>query len=232
MSEALRRPVVAKQLWWIIHKDLLCEYRGRRVWPAMVVLGVVVVLILAIQMGLLPDQKQQICGGMLWLAIFFAAVLALDRSFAAEHDDGCWNALQLYGATPTTVYLAKVLVNGIWITAIEALLIPLFIVLADVPLLRHPVELLLVVFLGNVGLAAAGTLLGAMTAGLRKGGNLTAMVVLPITFPQLMAAAEATRLLTADVIDAACWRWLQLLGLFALMFLVAGAALVDFVVEE
>ena len=223
---------MTKELCWIIHKDLLCEYRGRRVWPAMVVLGAVVVLILAIQMGLLPEQKQQICGGMLWLAIFFAAVLTLDRSFAAEHDDGCWHAMQLYGVTPTTVYLAKVLVNVVWITAIEALLIPLFIVLADVPLLRHPAELSIVVLLGNIGLAAAGTLLGAITAGLRKGGNLTAMVVLPVTFPQLMAAAEATRLLTAESVDATCWRWVQLLALFAVVFLVAGAALVDFVVEE
>ena len=48
----------------------------------MLLLGVVVALIFSIQMDLLPDQKQRIVGGLLWLAVFFAGATVFDRSFA------------------------------------------------------------------------------------------------------------------------------------------------------
>jgi heme exporter protein B len=81
---------VAAKLWWIIHKDLVSECRARRVWPAMLMFGMVVALVFSFQMDLLPDQKRRIVGGLLWLAIFFAGMLAVDRSFASEREEGCW----------------------------------------------------------------------------------------------------------------------------------------------
>lgn len=223
---------MAAKLWWIIHKDLVSECRTLRAWPAMLLLGIVVALVFAVQMDLLPDEKLRIVGGLLWLAIFFAGMLAVDRSFASEHEEGCWEGLLLYPVPPAAVYLAKLAGNVVALAALECVLIPLFVVLSDVPLLAHPWAILLVAVLGNLGIAAVGTLLSAVAAGTRRGGHLSVLLVLPAAVPVVFAAAEATRLATENDFGAPWWRWIQLLAAFAVIFITAGTVLFDFVVEE
>ncbi len=220
------------KLWWIIHKDLISECRARRVWPAMLLLGIVVALVFSIQMDLLPDQKRRMVGSLLWLAIFFAGMLAIDRSFAAEREEGCWEGLLLYPISPTAVYLAKLAVNVVALGAVQCVLIPLFAVLSDVPLLARPGPMLAVALLGNLGIAAVGTLLSAMASGIRQNGSLLVLLVLPTVIPVVLAAAEATRLIAENDLGAAWWRWVQLLGAFALIFVIAGSILIDFAVED
>jgi heme exporter protein B len=198
----------------------------------MLLYGIVVALVFSLQMDLLPDQRQRIVGGLLWLAIFFAGMLAIDRSLAAERDDGCWEGLMLYPIAPTAVYLAKLAVNVAALAVLEAILIPTFVVLADVPLGGHPWALLLVALLGNLGLAAIGTLLSALANAVRSSGSLLALLVLPLAIPVLLAAAEATRLLAEDDLGPACWRWIQLLAACAVIFITAGIVLFDVATEE
>ncbi len=223
--------MVAK-FWWMIHKDLVSECRARLVWPAMLLLGSVVALVFGIQMDLLPDQKQRMVGSLLWLAIFFAGMLAIDRSFACERENGCWEGLRLYPTSPSVVYAAKLAVNAIALAALQCVLIPLFVVLSDVPLFNHPGKLLLVALLGNLGIASIGTLLSALATSIRQNGNLLVLLVLPMVIPVVLAAAEATRLIAENDLGAQWWRWVQLLGAFAIVFITAGTVLFEFVVEE
>ena len=220
------------KLWWLIHKDLVSECRARLVWPAMLLFGVVVALVFSLQMDLLPDQKNRMVGSLLWLATFFAGMLAIDRSFAGEREEGCWTGLLLYPVTPTTIYLAKLTVNVVALAALQAVLIPLFVILADVPLLVRPGAMLLIALLGNLGISAVGTLLSSMAVGVRQGGSLLVLLVLPLIIPVVLAAAEATWLMTEGQLGAEWWRWVQLLFGFAVIFITAGAVLFDFVTEE
>ncbi|MHC4178933.1 MAG: heme exporter protein CcmB [Planctomycetota bacterium] len=223
---------MAAKLWWIIHKDLISECRARQVWPAMLLLGTVAALVFTVQMDLLPTEKRRLVGGLLWLSIFFAGMLAIDRSFASEREDGCWEGLLLYPISPTAVYLAKLAVNVVALAALQCVMIPLFEVLSDVPLLAHPGAILLVALLGNLGIAAVGTLLSALAAAIRPSGNLLVVLVLPMVIPVVLAAAEATRLAAEGNLGAAWWGWVRLLGAFAIIFVVAGAVLFDFAIED
>ncbi len=223
--------MIAK-FWWIVHKDLVCECRAWRVWPAMLLFGIVVALVFSIQMDLPPDQKLRTVGGLLWLAIFFAGILAIDRSFASEREQGCWEALLLYPVSPTYVYLAKLVVNVIALGALQCVLIPLFIAFSDVPLLARPGPMVLVAVLGNLGIASIGTLLSALTTSLRHAGNLTVLLVLPMIIPVVLAAAEATRLIASGNLGPEWWRCIELLGAFAIVFITAGIVLFDFAVED
>jgi heme exporter protein B len=153
---------MTRKLYYLVAKDLLGECRGLRTWPAMLLLGVVVAMMFAMQMDLPPERQRQVAGSLLWLTIFFAGSLALDRSFAAERDDGCWEGLFCYPVSPPAVYLAKLFVNVVALAALECVLIPLFALLTDVPLLAHPVPIIAIALLGNLGLAAVGTLLSAV----------------------------------------------------------------------
>ena len=125
-------------------------------------------MVFSVQMDLPAEHKRQMAASLLWVAIFFAAALSLDRSFASERDDGCWRALLLYPISPSVVYLAKLAVNIVWLAALQCVLIPLFVILTDVPLLSHPWEMCLVALLGNAGIAASGTLLSALATRVNR----------------------------------------------------------------
>ncbi len=220
------------KLWWIVHKDLLSECRAGQVWPAMLLFGVVAALVFSIQMDLPHEQKRRVVGGLLWLATFFAGMVAVDRSFASECEEGGWEGLRVYPVAPAAIFLAKLLVNFAALTALQCVLIPLFVVFSDVSLLAHPWAMLLVTVLGNLGIAAVGTLLSAMTSSLRRSTSLLGLLALPMAVPVVLAAAETTRLSIEGSFGTQWWCWVQLLGLFALVFLAAGSFLFQFVIEE
>ncbi len=224
--------LVAAKLWWMIHKDLVSECRGRRILPETLLLGTMVAVVFGLQMNLPLDQKERIAGGLLWLAIFFGGATAMERSLAAEQENGCWRALLGYPVSPSTVYLAKLSVNVITLGALQCLLIPLFVVLCDVPLLARPAAMLLVALLGNLGISAVGTLLSSLARGRGKRGVLLTLLALPMALPVVLGSAEATRLLVEGDLSNAWLRWVQLLGAFSVVFVTSGVVLFEFVVEE
>ncbi len=181
-------------LWWLINKDLISEWRARRAWPAMLVLGALVAVFVSLQLDTLPHEKHRVVGGLLWLAIFFAGMIAVDRSFAAERENGCWEGLTTYPLSATAIFVAKLIVNSIALATVQAVIIPLFVILSDVPLLASPAALCLVAALGNIGIAAVGTLVSAVAARIGR-DNLLVILVLPLVIPVLVTAAEASRLL-------------------------------------
>jgi heme exporter protein B len=221
-----------RSLWWLICKDLVREFRSRLVWPAMLVLGIVIVLVLQLQWAGQSAEGHGMVGGLLWVAVFFAGTLAMDRSISSEREEGCWKALLLYPLSPTTIYLAKVAVNVIALACLECVLVPAFIVLADAPLLARPAALLAVVLPANLGIAAIGTLLSALTQGIRRNGHLLTLLLLPLALPIVLAAAESTRLTVAGDTGATWWRWVQLLGVAAAVFLTAGILMFEFAIED
>jgi heme exporter protein CcmB len=198
----------------------------------MSLLGLVMVFLLATQIILPLDQKAHLVGGLLWLSIYFAGTLALERSFAGERDSGCWQALKLYPVDPSVQFLAKMAVNVISLAILECVLIPAFIVLTDVPLLARPVPLLITVVLGTVCFASLGTILSALTAGLQFRGGLLALLLLPMMTPVILGSAEATRIVLAGASDPTYWQWVRLMAVFSLVFTTAGAVLFEFVMEE
>jgi heme exporter protein B len=216
---------------WLVHKDLLRELRAPRVWPAMLLLGVVLALIIEMQIDLPPDQKRTLVGGLFWLAVFFAGTVALDRSFSGERDEGCWQGLLLYPVAPGTIFLAKLTANFLALCALDAVLVPAFVVFSNIPLLARPGALLAILAVANLGFAAVGTLLSALTSGLAQRGSLLVLLLLPLVSPVVIGAGQATRSLLAG--DADDWsRWLQLLACFAVSFVTVGTLVFEFVIED
>ncbi len=221
-----------RKLVFLIAKDLLGEWRLPRVWPAMVLVGLVVAAALTLPLEVLPEQKRQLGPALLWVAILLAAMLAVERSFASEQQEGAWEGLRMYPLSMAAVYLAKLGANVLAVVALQALLVPLFAVLTGLPLGTHPVALMAVVVLGNVAIASLGTLLSALAMGLRQLPGAVALLLLPAGVPVVLAAAEGTRLAAEPTLAPMFWRWLQFLGVFAAVFVAAGIVLVDFAVEE
>jgi heme exporter protein B len=223
---------MASKLWWLIHKDLVVEYRTRQAWPAMLLLGIIVAVVFNLQMELLPEQRPAAAGALLWLATLFAGLVAIERTCAAEQQDGCWEGLVLYPLPPSMIYLAKLAVNFIALLALQCVLVPLFVVLADVPLLQNAWAMVLVAVLGSLGMAAVGTLVSAVTHGLRQRAAVLSLLALPLLLPLVLAAAKATQLVAEGDLGEQWWRWVQFLGAFAIIFTTLGIVLFGFLVEE
>jgi heme exporter protein B len=218
--------------WWLVLRELLVELRVRRAWAAMLVLGLVLVLLVEMQLDLPAAQKQRVVSILLWLDVFFAGILALDRSFTGECEEGCWRALLLYPVAPTLVFLAKVAVLVLALSLLECVLLPALVVFANVPLLDRPLAMALLALLANVGFASIAVVAGAASASLPHKGSLLTLLVLPLTTPVLLGVSEATRLLMLGEWNNLGWRWLQFLAAIAVLFTTLGTLVFEWVVEE
>lgn len=224
--------VSARAVAWIVHKDLRREWRARRTWPSMLLLGGILVVMLSLQLDLPTPLKRGVGGGMLWLAVFYAGTFALERAFSSEREEGCSLALRLYPLSANALFVAKLIVNFLAVTLLEVVLVPALVVLADVPLLDHPGPLVLIALAGNLGFAAVGTLLGALTSSMSHRSSLLALLLLPLLSPVILAAGEATRALLADEGWAGWGRPFQLLALFAFLFTTIGALVFEIAQED
>ena len=223
---------LARTWWWLVHKDLLREFHAPRVWPGMLLLGIVLAITIGLQVDLPLDLQGSLLGGLFWLAVCFAGTVALDRSFAGEREEGCWQGLLLYPVSPATIFAAKTTTNFLALCCLDCVLVPAFVVFSNVPLLSRPWPMLAVAVLANLGVAAVGTLVSALTNGLPQRGNLLVLLLLPLILPVVLGAAQATRILLAGGQEGEWWQWIQLLAVFATVFLTLGALVFEFVIED
>lgn len=150
------------------------------------------IVIVLVPLGIGPEQAllRKIAPGILWVAALLAALLSLDRIFALDHEDG---ALTLLATSPLpleSAALAKALAH--WITTGLPLTLAapaLGFLLNLAPAAYGP--LLLSLLLGTPALSIIGTFGAALTVGLRRGGLLLSLIVLPLYVPTLIFGAEA-----------------------------------------
>ncbi len=221
----------ARTWWWLVHKDLLRELRAPRAWPAMLLLALALAMVINVQIDLPQDQHRELAGGMFWLAAFFAGTVALDRSFWGEHEQASWQGLLLYPVGPGTVFLAKLTANIVALCALDVVLVPAFTLLSGVSLLVQPGAFLVTALLANLGFSAAGTLVSALTSGLAQRHGLLVLLLLPLVLPVVLGAVQGTRaMLVGDL--SSWWRWVQLLGCFAALFVALGTLVFEHIVED
>ncbi|GGF58200.1 heme exporter protein B [Paracoccus acridae] len=159
-------------------------------------LGVAFFLILCalVPFGVGPDTAalQPIAAGILWLGALLACLLSLDRIFALDHEDG---SLDLLATSPLPLEGAvavKALAH--WITTGLPLIVaaPLFGILLHLPPAAIP-ALLGSLLLGTPALSMLGAFGAAVTVGLRRGGLLLSLLVLPLYIPTLIFGTEMIR---------------------------------------
>ncbi|HNS02748.1 MAG TPA: heme exporter protein CcmB [Anaerolineae bacterium] len=214
----------------IVWKDVRAELRTKDILSSMLVFAGLSVLIFQFAFDLRADNVRLVLPGVLWIAITFAGVLGLNRSFILEQDRGSLEGLLLAPVDRSAIYFGKLIGNLLFIFAVELLLLPLMTVLFNVWLLSP--ALLLVVALGTVGYAAVGTLFAALSINTRAREVMLPILLFPVMVPVFVAGVQAvSRLLDGDSL-ADIVRWIQLLVAYDAIFLAAAMLLFDYVVEE
>jgi heme exporter protein B len=149
----------------IVWKDVRAELRTKDILSSMLVFAGLSVLIFQFAFDLRADNVRLVLPGVLWIAITFAGVLGLNRSFILEQDRGSLEGLLLAPVDRSAIYFGKLIGNLLFIFVVELLLLPLMTVLFNVWLLSP--ALLLVLALGTLGYAAVGTLFAALSINTR-----------------------------------------------------------------
>jgi len=159
-------------------------------------LGFLLAVIVLLPIGLGPDQATllRIAPGFLWIILLLAVLLSADRIFQLDYDDG---SLEIMAMAPVPLEIAA-LVKALahWLTTALPLAIaaPLLGILFALPPAAIP-GLMLAMIVGSISLSLIAALGAAVTVGLRRGGLLISILVLPLYIPVLifgMAASQRT----------------------------------------
>ncbi len=148
------------------------------------------------------------------MTLLFAAVLAIERLFVAEREQGGFDGFLLAPVDRTAMFVAKAIVLLCFLVAVEIVAVPAFaiLLLGPSPWGALP-ELLAVLALADVGIAVVGTLVGALGVQTRARDLIVPILLLPLLIPLVIAAARATSPLLLEAgAGALPGRWLVVLG--------------------
>ncbi len=178
------------------------------------------------------EQNPQLAAGAFWVALFFAAVLGQSRTFVAERERGCLTGLILTPADRSAIYVAKVIVNLLFIGLVEVSIIPLFALLYQLPQIARPGQWFLLLVSVTLGLSIVGTLLSSLGLSARNRELLFPILLFPLLVPILISAVEGTVALLPDGDLATSGVWLRLVIGYDIVFFSLSIMLFDFALGE
>ncbi len=215
----------------LLGKELRTEFRSRELLTTTVVFILMVIVLFSFTFDPTSSESRRFGPGLLWLAFLFAASLMLQPCFLREQNNDTLNALRLSVDDPFAIFLGKLTANTLFLLLTELLLLPIFAVLYNVPILPVLGWLILVLFLGSLGVSIAGTALSAVSAQARMRELLLPLLLLPLLTPVLVASTQVTASLL-DPTPYVEWKGIGFLAVFDLVFLTALWLFGEYLLEE
>lgn len=219
-----------RQVYAILAKEIAIEWRTREVLSAMLVFSLLVLVIFNFALELQGVDILVLGPGLLWVAICFSGILGLGRSFARERDKGSLEGMLLAPVDRGAIFLGKATANFIFIVLMEAITLPLFVILFNVPIQWFPLVGYLI--LGTLGFSAIGTLLSAIAASTRMREVMLPVLMFPVLVPLLVAAVKITQGALQGLAFSDYQGWFNLLVAYDAIFLTVAFLTFEFVVEE
>lgn len=211
-------------------KDLRLERRSRIGIAQVLPFAVLVLLLFAFALD--PDRGvlRKATPGLFWVTVLFSSVLTLQRSFGVEAEDGILEALRLSGMAPASIFFGKVAALVVQLLALEVVLAFGVAVFYDTDLVGLPL-LIVIAIVTTIGIAASGSIYGALAARLRSRDTLLPLLLLPLLAPVLISASRGFEVsLEREAVSG--WPWAALLALFALLYLALGSILFRPLLED
>jgi heme exporter protein B len=217
----------------ILRKDLRLELRTKESVPAMTLFTLTVYVLF--HFGLDRDSLDgELASGVLWVTLLLAAVIGVSRLFAAEREQGGIDGLLLAPVDRTSLFVAKASALFLFLMAVEVVAVPAFGLLLLGPGLGGALpELLAILALGDLGIAVVGALVAALAAETRARELIVPLLLLPLLVPVLIACAQATEpFFRQEQGPEDLGRWLALLTLYDVVFVLLSVAVFDYLLED
>lgn len=176
----------------ILRRDLTLSLRRKSDLAQVIFFFAVVVTLVPLGVGAETNILRAIAPGVVWVAALLAALLSLPRMFATDHEDGTLEQMLVAAEPLPVIVIAKVaahwLVTGVPMTIFATI----FGVMFDLTL-EMTIVMVASLALGTPVLSLVGVVGAALTLGLRAGGVLTSLLVLPLYIPVLIFGAGASQ---------------------------------------
>ncbi len=216
----------------LLRKELLVELRTLESVPGMSLFALTTFVVFHFALNR-NSVDGDLAAGILWVTLLFAAILGVNRLFVADADQGGFDGFLLAPVDRSAMLVAKALALLAYLVVLELVAVPAFALLLLGPSLPNALPSLFgVLALGDVGVAAIGTLVAALAVRTRARDLLGPLLALPLLVPIVIGGARATSPLFATHATAPAARWLLTLGLYDLVFGLIAYALFDFLLED
>ncbi|MEH6455700.1 MAG: heme exporter protein CcmB [Cocleimonas sp.] len=203
--------------WVILKRDLLLAIRRRSEIFTVLFFFVVVISLFPLGVGTEEEVLKKIAPGVVWIAALLASTLALDRLFSADYEDGTLEKIVLAPSSLSVAVFAKILAHWL-LTGLPLVLIsPLVGLFYHLPL-NSIFVMMFVLLIGTPVLSMLGAIAAALTLGLRGGGVLVSLLVLPLYIPVLVYGAGAIS--TSMIVGVSIEPYVLLLLAFSLLSIV------------
>jgi len=196
-------------------KDLRLEWRSKDAINSMLFFSLLVVVVFSFSFDPSAEESRQIAGGLIWVAFLFAAVVALNQTWARELRNQVLDAYRVSPALPNSLFVAKALGNFVFVSVLEALMTPLFIAFYRLRSLGPTWQLVVVAALGTWALVVNGTFFAAMSIRTRSREIMLPLLLFPISIPAILAMVQST---TSILNGEGARFWIVLLVTYDLVF--------------
>lgn len=213
--------------WLVLRKDLQIELRTGEVVVTTALFATLVTVITSLSFYVDEQSGLLVAPGVLWVAVAFAGVLAMSRSWNRERENDAFRGLLLSPAPRAAIYVGKTLGTLAFLAVVEAVLVLEVAVLFNLDLLKVLFPLLGLLVLGTIGFAATGNLFAAMGVRTRARDMVLAVALFPVISPALLCGVVATRELLGGAPAHEIWSWAQMLFAFDIAFTTAGVLLFE-----
>jgi heme exporter protein B len=212
-----------------LHKDLRLEWRSKDATNSMLFFALLVVVIFSFSFDPTAEESRRIAGGLIWVAFLFAAVVALNQTWARELRNQVLDAYRVSPAPANSLFLAKVLGNFLFVSVLEVLMTPLFVIFYNLRAIGPAYQFLVVAALGTWALVVNGTFFAAISLRTRSREIMLPLLLFPISIPALLAMVEATSSILTGEFSAKFW--IVLLVTYDLVFTMASLFFFELVLQ-
>lgn len=210
-------------------KDLRLEWRSKDAINAMLFFSLLVVVIFSFAFDPTAEESRRIAGGLIWVAFLFAAIVALNQTWAREQRNQVLDAYRVSPAPANLLFVAKALGNFVFVSVLEALMMPLFVVFYKLRPLGPAWELLPIAVLGTWALVVNGTFFAAISLRTRSREIMLPLLLFPISIPALLGLVNATTAVLTG--EESARFWIALLLAYDVVFTVACLLLFETILE-
>tara|TARA_B100000315_G_scaffold242088_1_gene263853 strand:- start:255 stop:926 length:672 start_codon:yes stop_codon:yes gene_type:complete len=214
----------------ITWKDALSEMRTREIVFSVLVFTFLVIVIFNFAFSASQETIALVAPGIIWVTFAFAGVLSLNRSFIMEKEEGCLEGLMICPISREVIYVGKMLGSLFFMLIIEAIALPIFAFLFNLPVLS--LQIVAITVLTTVGFVAVGTLFSALAVNTKAREMVLPILFLPIIVPIIISAVKASGLALSGESWSGLASWLQIIVAFDVVFLVASFFTFAFIIEE
>jgi heme exporter protein CcmB len=205
----------------VLKKDFAIEVRSLEILSTTLFFAVSCVLIFSfafVEEGRAIDNAM-VSSAILWIAVAFAGLLALGRTFERERYGETLRALLMAPAPRPAIYVGKLLGMMLLLSVTEILLVPMIALMFQTALFDRPLLLSGLLLAGTLGFASVGTLFAAMLVRSRAREVMLPILLYPVTIPVLIAGVRGTSaLLQSEPSEPMAMMWLGLLTSFDVVF--------------